>query len=169
MAARRIGFGADEDEAGNTARRGLSKAYLFLLIPLAFVAIGGWMLIDSLQFSGVALPADGTVISVEADSSGDGVTYQPTIRYTGIDGITREAPTHISSSGYDYRIGTRVEILYDPAAPATVRINGLLSLWALPVGFSVLGLLLFVVFLAAMLRAARDTTPAGPDAKAMRP
>jgi len=169
--ARRIGFGtrrrrdkpADAEPAG---RRGKLIPAILLLIPLGFALLGVWLLVDAVRFIGVAVPSEGKVISVEADSSGDGVTYTPTIRYTGQDGVTRDAPTHVSSSGYDYRLGTRVDILYDPSEPDEVRIDSVVSLWALPLGFTILGSLLFAFFFGAMLSSGGKAGTAEPDGEA---
>lgn len=105
------------------------------------------MLIDAIRFAGVAQKTVGTVIDLDVHSDSDGTTYTPTFEYLDTDGRTRTGRTHISSSGYDYRIGAREEILFDPnALDADVRINGVFSLWGLPVIFTTVGLLVFVGF-----------------------
>lgn len=161
---RRVAAGAPGRRAatGGTGRRRLLPL-LFLLIPLGFALGGIWMLVDAVHFMSVALPAEGEVVSVESHSDSDGTTYTPTIRYTAADGASHAAPTHISSSGYDYRRGARVDILYDPSRSDEVRIDGILSLWALPVGFTAIGSVVFVVLLAAMLHHARRPDAAEPD------
>jgi hypothetical protein len=160
MAARRVGFGSGRQAAGTTdaeseGRRSKSVAAIFLMIPLGFALLGAWLLVDAIAFVSAALPSKGEVIAVETKADSDGVTYVPTIRYTARDGASHEAVTHIAASGYDYRIGAGVDILYDPAEPEEVRIDDPLSLWALPVGLTLLGSILSIIVLGAMLRAAR--------------
>ncbi len=122
-------------------------ALLFILFPLIFVGVGGYMLLDAIRFSGVAVGAVGTVVDVDVHSDSDGTTYTPIFRYTDQDGRDHQAPTHISSSGYDYSIGSQEWILYDPGAPNDeVRIDGVFSLWGLPVIFTSVGLMVFFGF-----------------------
>lgn len=120
-------------------------ALLFLLFPIVFGGIGGYMLVDAIRFSGIAETAVGTVVDVETHSDSDGTSYTAIFRYTGADGRSHKAPTHIASSGYDYRIGETEEILYDPGAPNDeVRVNGVFSLWGLPVIFTGVGVLFLI-------------------------
>jgi len=134
--------------------RGVSRLFVLfiLLFPLVFGGIGGYMLVDAIRFHSVAEKAVGSVVKVERHSSSDGTSYTAIFRYTDAYGRSHTAPTHISSSGYDYRRGETEEILYDPAAPdVEVRVNGVFSLWGLPVIFTAIGL----VFLYGFLRAYR--------------
>jgi hypothetical protein len=132
--------------------RGASIVFLLfiLLFPLVFGGIGGYMLIDANRFSSVAEKAVGAVVKVETHSGSDGTSYTAIFRYTDAAGRSHTAPTHISSSGYNYRRGETEDILYDPTAPDDeVRVNGVFSLWGLPVIFSAVGLL----FLFGLFRA----------------
>ncbi len=118
--------------------------YLIVLFPLIFVGFGGYMLFDAIRFIGVAQEAVGTVVDIDIHSDSDGTTYTPTFQFTDEGGQIRTGRTHISSSGYDYAMGAQEEILFDPhALDADVRVNGVFSLWGLPVIFSTVGLLVF--------------------------
>ena len=119
---------------------------IFTVIGTLFAAIGIYFALDAFEFAGQARTTMGEVIHVETRVSRDSdgrrsTTYQPTLRYMAANGQTYEAETHISSSGYDYDIGERMEILYDPADLTEVRINGFFSLYIFPIAFTFGGLL----------------------------
>jgi len=137
--------------------------YLVMLIPLTTLGIGLFLLSDAVRFSRTAQPAEGEVISVERQHGENGVTYRPSIRYRTAAGEIRTAPTHISSSGYDYPIGARVRILYDPDAPGSVRIDSPVSLYLLPAAFLGSGLITLIV-----LGSLRHRFPTGKPAEAER-
>jgi len=126
---------------------------LIAFVPLIFVGIGGYMLVDAIRFAGVAVKTVGVVIDLDVDSDSDGTTYTPVFRYVDSAGVRRSGRTHIASSEYDYAIGTEEEILYDPAAPEDgVRINGLFSLWGFPLIFLGLGLIVLVVMVSVFAK-----------------
>ena len=139
----------------------------FFGAPTLCLAIGIFMIVDTIRFLGASESAEAEVISVEVRRSGKGTyiegdksaaisanrdegqvvydeSYTPTLRFEHA-GRSVEAPTHISSDSYDYEIGTRVGIRYDPQDLSTVRIDGIWSLWAFPVILTLLGSGLLVV------------------------
>lgn len=138
--------GQDEPDARRQALVSRVVHALLGLAGLALALYGGWLVADALRFAGVAEEATGTVIAVETvttqGSGNEHVSFVPTIRYTAGDGTVREAQTHVSSTSYDFAVGERVAVLYDPAAPGKVRVSGLFSLWALPAAFFVAGIVL---------------------------
>lgn len=123
---------------------------IFTCVGTLFAAVGIYLVMDAVHFSGQAQEGIGEVIAVDTHYSTDSdgrrtTTYAPTIRFQSIDGDTYEAETHIRSSGYDYSIGTEVEILYDPADPDEVRINSFWSLYMLPGMFTLMGSLFAIL------------------------
>ena len=157
----------DRPDAKRAARASRVVHALLGLIGLGLALYGGWLLIDAVRFAAVAEPATGTVVSVETVTTqatgNEGISFIPTIRFETGDGAVHEAGSHISSTGYDFRAGETVEVLYDPARPDEVRIGGPFSLWALPVAFFAVGVALLGAALASELglfRAGRE--PASP-------
>lgn len=144
--------GPADDRQARVSR--IVQAFLGL-VALALTLYGGWLVADAARFAGVARPATGTVVSVETvttqQTGNEGISFVPTIRYETPDGTVHEAPTHVSSSGYDFPIGARIAILYDPTAPGEVRTAGVFSLWGLPVAFLAAGLVLLGLIVASML------------------
>lgn len=157
---------AEERPDGKRAARASRVVHaLFGLAGLGLALYGGWMLIDAIRFAAVAQPTTGTVVSVETVNTqatgNEGVSFIPTIRFETGDGAVHEAETHISSTGYDFRTGERVEVLYDPSRPDEVRIDGVFSLWALPGAFFAVGLALLGGALASELGLFRRRPGAG--------
>ncbi|MDH3669055.1 MAG: DUF3592 domain-containing protein [Paracoccaceae bacterium] len=111
------------------AKRGGWIGAIVGLIILAFFGLGLWLLAEAIQFVQIAHRGQGDVIELIADSSGDGLSYSAVVEYRGADGRLYQGITHISSSGYNYRIGERVEILFHPSDPGEVRINSVFSLY----------------------------------------
>jgi hypothetical protein len=122
--------------------RGLPRwAWWFVVgFPALFLVAGIGLLIEAAIFQSEAENARGRVIDVDANYDSDGgVSYRPLIRYRRADGRSFEAETHIASSGYDYRIGERVDILYSRDDPGTVRINSLFSLYGIGLIMAAIG------------------------------
>ncbi len=113
-----------------------------------FLLIGAGLLVSSYNFYNNALYATGTVVSVEVNNSSDGTTYRPTLRYLDYRGQKQRGTTFLSSSGYDFEVGEKMEILYDMRDPTSIRINNWLELWGLGAIFATVG---GVVVLGAMV------------------
>lgn len=89
----------------------------------------------------------GTVIHVAVNSDDDGVTYKPTVKYT-VDGHEYEAKSWMSSSGYDFRIGEKIPILYEIDEPGNIRLNFFMEKWGFGGIFATVGGILFIGSLA---------------------
>lgn len=113
--------------------------FVVIAIPVLFLGLGAWMLMDAVNFRQIAWPGQGRVVELIRDTSGDGISYSPVIEYEGLDGQIYRGQTHISSSSYNYRIGERVEILYSFDDPGEVRINSFFSLYGLGLIFAAVG------------------------------
>lgn len=143
-----------------TTGRGVSPRLLIglaLIVPAVFAAVGAWLLMDAMSFDERALPVQAEVIAVAADYDPEGTTFRPVFRFTDAGGETREAPSVMSSSGYDYEIGAMVDILYDPGDPSEVRVAGVVAQYTLPVVFLVLGVSFFAIFGLVFWKLARGT------------
>jgi len=128
--------------SGKRRMRGFPRWIWWLIFgfPALFLVSGIGFVVEAVIFQSQAESARGEVIDVDASYDSDGgVSYTPLIRYRRRDGRSYEAETHISSSGYDYRIGERVDILYGSDHPGTVRIDSFFSLYGLGLIFAVIG------------------------------
>ena len=117
--------------------------WILTVFPPIFILGGLVMLAEAIIFTTEAGSTRGEVVDVSSHyNSESGVSYTPTIRYRRDDGRTFEAETNMASSGYDYVIGERVDILYSYDDPAEVRINSFFSLYGPGLMFVVVGALL---------------------------
>lgn len=126
--------------------------WMFLVIGAIFFLFGCHQLFTTYQFTSAALPADATVQSVERiesrDSDGRGTaTYRPTLTYVDDAGDTQTARTYLSSTAYNYDIGAKVAVLYDPSSPTTVRVAGFLSIWLFGTVFAAMGAVFVMISL----------------------
>jgi len=118
-----------------------------IIMGLIFATIGGGFTVFSYTFSQTALATSGVVTDIEvnwsssSNSSSSSPTYKPTISYFDQNGAEQSAQTFLSSSGYNYRIGTKLQILYNPEDPSSIRIDSWFALWGFGLIFFVVGLL----------------------------
>jgi hypothetical protein len=133
------------------------------------LAVGAGLLADAYTFIQKAESTHGEVIGIRANRSDDGTSYTPTIRYNRGDGQVFEAETHISSSGYNYKVGERVEILYSNDAPDTVRINSFFSLYGPGVIVSAVGAVFLLIVGQFWRRPKRGVEPEQADHSGDRP
>ncbi|MEN9206915.1 MAG: DUF3592 domain-containing protein [Gloeomargarita sp. GMQP_bins_120] len=135
---------------------------VFCLIGLAMLGFAGWDAHRTWQFVQVAAKTTGEVVDLErqrlADEDYDdhyayrryrysgrighrrSVSYYPVVVYTLPDGRRLEVVARTGSTPPRYRIGQRVEVLYDPQNPSRARINDFFELWLLPLFFGGFGL-----------------------------
>ncbi|RMF33944.1 MAG: DUF3592 domain-containing protein [Alphaproteobacteria bacterium] len=129
-------------------------APVLMLAAAAFFALQSLIVVSSYQRT------EGEVVRVydwEGWNPLDGETrdYSPVFRYEFAPGDMTEASTGQSSPNWNFEIGSRHTILFDPAQKTDVKLPGFEQLWALPVTIGVLGAILVVPALlaaAALLR-----------------
>lgn len=134
-------FGAPEPRVGFL---GLILAILLGLILLFF---GLMMLSASSNFVRVSLAAKGTVISIERSVNRDNdgvpsVTYRPTFAYLDAAGLRHTAKPRTAASHYNYAVGAKVAIRYDPARPEHVQVDDWFSRWGLALFVTLGGILI---------------------------
>ncbi|HUS55678.1 MAG TPA: DUF3592 domain-containing protein [Thermohalobaculum sp.] len=122
-------------------------AWVGIAVPLIFIALGLWMLADSVRFAAEAERTSGEVIEVLRNRNSKGnLSYTPIIRFRRGDGQVIEAKSHMSSSMYDYEIGTPVDILYSYNDIGEVRFDTFFSVYGLGLIFALGGAAFLVVF-----------------------
>ena len=141
--------------------------WVFTSVGLIFVLIGCHQLYGAYRFTSVALPVEATVEAVERKVSRDSdgrrsTTYRPTVVYRDAYGATRTARTYLSSNGYNFEVGSRIAVLYDPDDPSTVRVDSFASLWVFGAVFSGMGALF--VILGLYLKPSMGAPPDDDDA-----
>jgi hypothetical protein len=58
------------------------------------------------------------------------IKYRPVVRFTTAAGLTLEVQGRVATHWRRYRIGSRVRVLYDPAAPSDARLDDLVDQWS---------------------------------------
>jgi len=128
-------------------KEGNSKiaVYILAFMALTFSIVGGAFLNYSSNFVANAHEVSGTVIDVSVTNNEGTIIYKPTISYIDINGTKQTGQTFLSSSSYNFPRGTKINILYDPGDPSTVRMNSWFGLWGFPAIFLGVGILLAVI------------------------
>ncbi len=147
---------------------------IIMVFGLIFATIGGGLTYVAYDFSTRAIATSGVVTNIEVNlpsstsSGGTGdTTYKPTLRYTDQNGQPQSGQTFLSSSSYNYPIGTKIPILYDPATPGSLRMDSWFALWGFNLIFLITGLLIMAG--GATLWIYGSQKPAPPEAEDQTP
>ncbi len=97
------------------------------------------------------LSTEGKVVSIETTTTSRSggsysTSYTPLIAFSDSLGEQHQKPTNFSASDYNFSVGTKLKIYYDPNDLSSVRIASITSIWRLPLLF--LGLGAFLLWLA---------------------
>ncbi len=122
---------------------------LIFLLPVVFLVGSTALAWDSYSFVARAERASGEVVRVYAWDGwnpwdGETKDYSPVFRYVFSDGKPTEASTGQSSPNWNFEIGSRHEIFFNPAYKDDVRLNNFEQLWALPASIAAIGLVLLI-------------------------
>jgi len=112
---------------------------IFTLFGLIFIGAGGALTYSTFNFMNNAMTTTGQVISVDSNSSDGGTTYKPTFAYVDNDGQQRQGTTFLSSSSYDFQVGSKMDILYDSRDFSAVRLTGWFNTWGFGILFMAAG------------------------------
>lgn len=122
---------------------------LLYLLSVLFLLAAGLIAYDSYEFVRNVERTTGEVVHVyawEGWNPWDGETtdYSPVFRYRFADNELTEASTGQSSPNWNYKIGSRHAIYYNPQYKTDVKQDNFEQLWAVPVTLVVIGLILLV-------------------------
>ncbi len=140
---------------------------LIFLLPVVFFVGAAALAWDSYSFVTKAERTTGEVVRVYARDGwnpwdGETKDYSPVFRYMFSDGKATEASTGQSSPNWNFEIGSRHEIFFNPAYKDDVRLNKFEQLWALPSTIAAIGLVLLIPAVIAawfVRRWLRGSTP----------
>ena len=124
------------------------------IMGLMFLVAGSVLTFLAYDFMDNALPTSGRVVSVEVISGDDSTSYKPTIRFIDWEGRKQRGQTFISSSDYNFAVGTEVDILYDIRNPESLRMDSWIATWGL--GFIFLGGSIIPLVVARIVGRASD-------------
>jgi Protein of unknown function (DUF3592) len=132
----------------DVARKATSLAWWNLSLGIVFLAVAAYVASSTRAFVSAAAKADGTVVSlarVDPPGGGGGFSYAAVVRFRLADGEERTFQDSTLSTPPSYEVGQRVAVLYDPAHAERAQIRGFFSLWAMPLVFAGIGVLLTAI------------------------
>jgi len=95
---------------------------VFAAVGATLLLVGAWRWSAEAQFAGRAQRAEGTVLSLEYRRNNDGGgAYYPVIQYLTASGDTIVYRGNAGCSPACHDVGEAVDVLYDPANPASAR------------------------------------------------
>lgn len=130
------------------------------IIKLAFMIIGGLMLVAALwfyqhtqQFLQTATQAEGIVVAfVESrQANSKTIQYAPVVRYVAQDGREIEFKSSVSSYPAGYELGEKVPLFYLASEPEKAKLSAYFSLWGGATILGILGAVFFSIGAAIML------------------
>ncbi|MBI5654730.1 DUF3592 domain-containing protein [Candidatus Uhrbacteria bacterium] len=117
--------------------------YLFSVVGIVALVGTGYWINHELSFINRSQKSQGMVLEMVrrvSTSKKSADTFAPRIKFTLPDGSSQEFTSTLSSSWKFYRVGQKVDVLYDPAQPDTAEINSFFALWVGPCILGFLGL-----------------------------
>lgn len=129
---------------------------LIFVAPVLFLAFAAFFTINSLLIVTNYQRTMGEVVRVyEAPGytpwDGETTDYSPVFRYEFKPGQTTDASTGQSSPNWNFAIGSKHAILFDPAQKRNVKLDNVEQLWALP---AIIGAIGGAVLIPALIAAA---------------
>ncbi|WP_417522498.1 DUF3592 domain-containing protein [Marinovum sp.] len=129
---------------------------LIFVLPVLFLGTAAAIGLESYAFVSKAQRTTGEVVRVyawEGWNPWDGATtdYSPVFRYRFSETEVTEASTGQSSPNWNFEIGSRHDIFFDPERKQDVRQDRFEQLWALPVTIALIGLVLLVPAIIAAI------------------
>ncbi len=136
-------------------RAPLLVGVIFTLIGGVFAAIGIGVGISAWSFAASARETQGEVVLLVHRGKG---THAPVVRYV-VDGKSFEFQSSVASSPPAHAVGDKVTVLYQPDQPQHGNIKSFMDQWFLPLIFTGIGTLFFVIGSAICLSRLRATPP----------
>ncbi len=128
---------------------------LFAMLAGLLLVVGAGFAVWTLVFLNRSEVAAGTVLRLDdeglADRRSGARMTRPIIRFTTAAGARIEFAHRFASTPPAYTVGESVMVRYDPAAPASARIDSPVSLWLLPGLFGGLGAIFGAVALVLIV------------------
>lgn len=127
---------------------------LIFLLPVLFLGAAAFFALESSTVLSQFQRTTGQVVRVYSwpgynPWDGDTTDYSPVFRYEFRANEMTEASTGQSSPNWNYKIGSKHEILFDPETKGNVRQDNFEQLWALPVTIGGLGVFFLIPALIA--------------------
>lgn len=141
------------------------------LMGAGAMAFGVFLYLDHTQFEDKAIYVDAEVLSVEVsvsksrDSDGrltTSTSYYPTVEFTDQDGKRRVGKSTTGSGDFNFPVGTFIEIGYDPANKADIRVRSKSYPLVALAFFLLLGGVFFIVGVYFLIESIRNRNVPDP-------
>ncbi len=119
-------------------------AIVFSIVGLVFLITSFVISIPTYLFVNKAVKTYGVVVDFQIKTT-RGTTYHPIVRFKTAAGKEIQYISWVGSSPPAYQKGEKIEIFYNSDNPHEVKINSLLSLWLLPIIFTPIGGIFFLL------------------------
>jgi len=117
----------------------------FIILGLALLGGGSYILKDRWVFYNDSILQEGTIIDLETSRSKNSTYYNPVISFQANDGSTYTFTSETGSSAvFDFNKGDKLTVRYIEDNPQMAKIDGLLSLWSLPMALIIAGVIIFL-------------------------
>jgi hypothetical protein len=133
----------------------ISRLGKFVFIPLGLLFLLGavWTASSTRTWIARAVEVQGTVIEMVRirDRDDGGYMFAPLVRFQTADGRTTEFQSILQTNPPAYHAGQTVSVLYEPGAPQSATIRGLLTLWFIPLLLGFVGSIFTIVGIAMVV------------------
>ena len=102
-----------------------------------------YFFIDTIEFFKHSNQAEGIIVDVESSRRNNSTFYHPVITFQAFDGNTYTFTSKTgTNAALDFNSGDKLVVRYSEESPQNAKIDGLLSLWVLPLALLVTGVVL---------------------------
>ena len=127
-------------------------AWFFFFFGIVFGGVGLLTFAHKLNFLSRALPTQGEVIAVEAQTDGEESLYSLKVRFFDQHGVRQVFSPRLKSNPPRYHPGQVVDIYFDQTDPAHGEINSFLDMWLFESIFGGMGAISLVIASAFLVR-----------------
>ena len=121
---------------------------IFVLVGLALIAGGIWMLYQRSDTSLLGERAEGTVVRlIEKAEPGETPVIYPFFKFKAENGKTYTVKGGVGSNPAAYTVGEKLSVVYDPDRPQDAHIDSFTELWLAPLVLLLMG---FIFVLAGL-------------------
>jgi hypothetical protein len=146
----------------------IARMAMFVIGPI-FLLVAAILALGTRSFLQHATRARATITALELRTDPEDQTvsyYYPRFVFTTPDGRPFSISSNTGTNPPAFKLGQRVDVLYDPANPGDARIDTAVQLWLVPMVLSFIGLV-FICIAAVFLmverrRAAKAVPPLAP-------
>jgi len=120
-------------------------SWIIIIIGIIIMASGVPSALQKLAYVSKTKIVSGTIVRTAETDFRNSHYYIPIVDFTALDGQTQEFKSKTMDSPAKYKIGDKVDVIYDPANPTDAEINYPLNIWSEPGSTAIIGLLFIFI------------------------